>query len=262
MRRVLPVIVVALLTVLAVHCGAQALDNKIVLRGHGEVKAVPDVGEFTVKIVSRDLPSAARRANDANRKKVDVVRQALAKFGVQRTDIATDFYWAGVVRPENTNPRKQTAPFYKVANSFTVTIRDAKKLGKAVDACTRAGATSVESIYYSFSDPAALQTKATALAVENARARAEQVAKSAGLKIFFVSSVVDQDLYGRASQFDTSFVNGSVFGARREYGFTLSDAVEMRTTNTFAAPGIESITADVVVTFTAHPENPYVAHEK
>ncbi len=261
MGRLILALVVAVIGLAVVGCGKPAvIDKGVVLKGYGEIKSVPDTAEFTVVVVTRDIPSAGQRANDANRKKVDAVRQALTNQGVASKDVATDLYEAGIQRPTDWNTGKPLKAFYRVTNSFTVTLRDVKKLGKTIDSCIRAGATKVESVSYSFSKLADLQAQAMAAAVTDAKTRAEKVAQAGGVTLLPISSVIDADLAGKGEVWSLGEAYEPTLYPARKAKMIRTAPASMRPgmpgmggppaiSTTYAAPREESITADVVVTF-------------
>ncbi len=259
MRRLVFALVGMAIAVAVMGCGKPAVIEKgVVLKGYGEIKSVPDTGEFTVVVVTRDIPSAGQRANDANRKKVEAVRQALTNQGVASKDVATDLYEAGIQRPTDWNTGKPLKAFYRVTNSFTVTLRDVKKLGKTIDSCIRAGATKVESVSYSFSRQAELEAQAMAAAVTDAKTRAEKVAQAGGVILLPISSVIDADLAAKGEVWSPYDAFGASDGKRYKARPALRQAKPASTgmmgplakvATTYAAPREESITADVVVTF-------------
>lgn len=223
-------------------CGKpNVIEKGIILKGHGEVKAMPDVAELSLGIITKDLSNSGPKAIDANAKKSDAVRKALASAGVKPSDITTESFNAQSVQPCEYYPRYRITGkrYFKVSNRLLVTTKDIKKLGKLIDASIKAGATSVDSVYYSFSDPAKEQARALARAVEDARVRAQAAAKAGGVKLLPISHVTQQGVEPRAGwpNYYPSMRTASAVIARKV------------APQTYAAPKEETISEDVVVTF-------------
>jgi uncharacterized protein YggE len=72
---------------------------------------------------------------------------------------------------------------YQVSNQVTVTVRDLKKLGRAVDATVGAGANQVNGISFGLADPTAAENAAREAAVKALAAKAELYARATGYRI-------------------------------------------------------------------------------
>jgi uncharacterized protein YggE len=68
-------------------------------------------------------------------------------------------------------------------------VRAVNKAGAIVDAITKAGVTNVESISFGSSDPSRAQAQATAKAYTDARSKADEAAKAAGLHISGIGQI-------------------------------------------------------------------------
>jgi uncharacterized protein len=220
-------------------CGkSKVIGNGIVLAGHGQVKAMPDVAEISLSIVTRDRTNNRVAATTANAKKSASVRAALAGAGLKPKDVSTESFTAQSIQPYEYEPRYRPKgkPYFEVTNSLLVRTKALKDVGKIVDAAVKAGATSVDSIGYSFDDPAAQQAIALALAVKDAKVRAKAVAEAGGVKLLPISHVQQAEVpqYGGVV---------ACRPARAQGDYRLAKAY------TYTSPREETITADVVVTF-------------
>jgi uncharacterized protein len=75
------------------------------------------------------------------------------------------------------------AGFYRVNNMIQVTIRDLDKVDDVLDAAVEAGANNVWGVSFGLDDTKALEVQAREKAVEDARARAESLAKLNGVVV-------------------------------------------------------------------------------
>ncbi len=82
---------------------------------------------------------------------------------------------------------------------MNVTIRDIDRVGDVLAAVTEAGANNIFGVYFSVSDPAALETEARAAAVADARERAASLAELGGVNLGDVQVI--SELIGQAAPF-------------------------------------------------------------
>jgi len=240
MNRVFLVLLALCVAVGLVGCGkSKVISNGIVLAGHGQVKAMPDVAEISLSIVTRDSTNNRVAATAANARKSGAVRAALAKVGLKPREVSTESFTAQSIQPFENEPRyrRKYKPYFQVTNSLLVRTKALKDVGKIADAAVKAGATSIDSIDYSFDDPAAQQAKALALAVKDAKVRAKTVAEAGGVKLLPISHVRQEDRAYWMTGLDAPCA------LELRVGLARADAY------TYTSPREETITADVVVTF-------------
>jgi len=72
---------------------------------------------------------------------------------------------------------------YSVSNSLTVTIRDMKLVGTAIDAAVAAGSNIAGGIQFSIADSSAYYAEALAQAIVNSKSKAAALAKALGVTI-------------------------------------------------------------------------------
>ena len=158
-------------------------DKTITVNGRGTVRLAPDLVKLTLAVTATDADYAqAVRKAEADAKKV---LAALA-------GIAPDLRSASLrVEPAYETVQEQGVPRRR-QSGFTATRRlraelsaDPALLADAVKAIYESGA----SVEYALSDAEGAQRRAAALAVADARARAEALAEAAGVKTGAVRSV-------------------------------------------------------------------------
>lgn len=113
---------------------------------------------------------------------MSAVKQALIDGGVALHDIRTSSFdiWREDVRDDQGTV---TANRYHVTHDYQVTVRAMDEIGTLVPAAVAAGANSVSGITFMMSDPSALQSRARAAAMADARSRAEELATAAGVQL-------------------------------------------------------------------------------
>lgn len=169
---------------------AQATDlaRTITVVGQGKVKGKPDIAQANVgvEIIGPDVKETSAKASDT----MDAILTALRDQGVADEDIQTSFFNVWVERPFNPQSGSSDGEvIYHVNNNVTVTIRNLDNVTTILGAAIEAGANNVNSVNFNLSDPEQLGSEARGLAVENARAKAEELATLNGVEIGDVVSV-------------------------------------------------------------------------
>ena len=182
---------------------ADAHTNVVTVLGKGEVSRKPDVARTTMGIAVA-APTVAEASRLANQQMTNLIA-AIKKEGIADKDIQTANFSINFERSE-TPPVVMSAPAkpgsagvpaapparagqYRVSNTVRVTIRDLEKAGRLLDAAVAAGANEVWGISFEIDKPEALEAEAREKAAQNARARAEALAKTQGRTLGEVVSV-------------------------------------------------------------------------
>jgi uncharacterized protein len=160
--------------------------NYLSVTGVGRTYLNPDIAYISIGVQtqSEDVASAL----DQNSAQAQAVADALTAQGVAAEDIQTTAF--------NITPQQQYSPegqvigtIYIVQNSVNVTVRDLQNMGKLLEAVVTAGANSINSISYDVSDKSAAVSEARRLAVEDAKAQAQELADLAGVGLGKVTGV-------------------------------------------------------------------------
>jgi uncharacterized protein len=120
-------------------------------------------------------------ALQTNSARMDAIIAALKAQGIADADLQTSNF---SVQPQY-DFEKETRDIvgYWVNNSLAVTLRDLNQVGTALQAALDAGANTVNDLRFTIDNSEALQAEARALAVADARRRAETLAEAAGVKL-------------------------------------------------------------------------------
>jgi uncharacterized protein YggE len=172
-----------------VTCTAPTQENlrTLSVTGEGKVKVAPDIALMYLSVITQD-PSVSKAWDDNNTKATAVIA-AMEALGVKAEDIRSDFT---VIQQDKYDPdtnRPTGEIFYIVTHTLTVTARDLTKVGEILGAAQAAGVNSVGGVSFSLEDPSPAIKQARALAVADARARADEIAKGLGVKVVRVLSV-------------------------------------------------------------------------
>lgn len=154
--------------------------------GSGDASAAPDVARLQLG-VSSHAPTAQAAVDQTNQAQAAVIAAVKGK-GVDPKDLQTSNYSVSAEFSNKPNePNVITG--YVASTSVLVTVRKVGDVGTILDAAVTAGANQISGISFGLADSEALLSQARAKAVANARAKADEMAKAAGVKLVRVTSL-------------------------------------------------------------------------
>jgi len=184
----------------------------ITVSGEGIIRAKPDVAILSVGIVTE--ADTVGNAQTQNNTIADKVKAAIIAQGVVEADISTsryNIYPVGTPYPvpaplSVTGSEGSVAPvapeitaiagqINRVENYLEIKVRKVDTVGKVIDAATGAGATNIESIYFSVENKDTLLAQARNLAGTAAKTKADQLAKSMNVSLGRLLSVDESSYY-------------------------------------------------------------------
>jgi uncharacterized protein len=151
--------------------------RQVTVVGHGELKGAPDTA--TVQLGVETEATTAKDALAQNSAQAQAVQAKLTELGVDAKDIQTSNF---SINPTYGNDGRQVTG-YHVSNLVTVKIHQLDQSGTLLDQVVQAGANSIYGISFSVENPEALLDQARKAAIENAKARATQLASASGSAI-------------------------------------------------------------------------------
>jgi uncharacterized protein len=165
-------------------------ERGIAVTGTGRVAVRPDTGVIDVGVEAR-----AARLSDATaevERKMRDVLAAVKAAGVRDADVRTTIYAIDpVAEPRQPGDASARIIGYRVSNVVQVRARDVDSLGRILDASVAAGANVVRNIHFTLGDPTRVEAEARALAMQDASARARQIAAAAGVRLGPLLSVTE-----------------------------------------------------------------------
>lgn len=182
--------------------GASSL-RQLTVNASGSIYAAPD--QATVQLGVSSQASTAADALKQNSADTTAVIDAIKKLGVDAKDISTSNF--------NVYPTYDTSGTringYQVNNSVTVLIRDISTSGTLLDQVVTAGANNISGLSFGIADASQYQADARQKAIEAARAKAEAMAKAAGVTLGDILSINESVNY----QPEMPFARGMVADA-------------------------------------------------
>lgn len=165
----------------------------IAVTGIGRVASRPDTAVIQVGAEAR-----AGRLADATAEVDRTMRAVLAAvkaLGVRDADVRTTGYAVDPIA-ESRQPGDTSARIigYRVANTVQVRTRDVDGVGRVVDAAVGAGANVVRDVRFTIDDRSRVEAQARALAMQDAAAKARELAATAGVRLGRLLAVTESTL--------------------------------------------------------------------
>jgi uncharacterized protein YggE len=159
--------------------GAGPTTPQIITSGSGESRISPDRATISVGVQTRAATAALAGADNARRQRA--ILDTLRALGLTSDQLSTVNYNVSPEMqyfPNGTTPPKVTG--YTVSNTVRAEVRKLDDVGKVIDASLAKGANEISSLEFYSSKADSVRRVALGIAVANARADAEALAKAAG----------------------------------------------------------------------------------
>ncbi len=168
--------------------------NVISVNGKGEVEKSPDTAKisFSIRAEKKDL----KAGQDEVSGKIDTIKKELIAAGIEEKYIKTDSYTSYPQYDYPQNPCyggicKTSTPTlrgYEVSHSITVSIKDLTKVDAVLGVLGTNGVTDMNGPNFGFEDDKAVAREAREMAIIDAKAEADKLAKTLGVKIVRIVS--------------------------------------------------------------------------
>lgn len=204
--------------------------NTITISGEGKVTAIPDIAKVSLGLQTEK--ATVTEAQSENSAKINQLVAALKEMSVEEKDIKTTNY--SIYPNYDWNRGNRTLRGYMVEQNVTITIRDLDKVGEIVALAGEYDLNQASSLNFSIDEPEQYRQEARLLALEEAKIKAEALAKAAGVKLGKVVSFSESSApsyYPRAA---------SSFGLEAMSDKAVAPEIEA---------GSQEVTVDVSVSF-------------
>ncbi len=186
--------------------------RQISVVGKGEKSVKPDVAVLSFAVVTAG--KKLKTVQDENSQKSSAVIDFLKSKGVAEKDLKTTYYQISPQYQYYDNPPCYSSPCparrppeivsYEVKNRVEIKVRDLNKVDELLEGVVEKGVNDVDSVKFQIDDEDALLAEVRELAIKDARARAEKLAKDLGVRLGRVLSFYEggqvqpyaQDVYG------------------------------------------------------------------
>ncbi|MFC2022812.1 SIMPL domain-containing protein, partial [Chloroflexota bacterium] len=169
----------------AAGCGdcltAVGQEGGISVTGEGEVSVTPDLASLNIGVEAQ--AKTVELAQQQARQAMDAVSSELEGRDIAEEDIQTQYFSIYPVWQWDDGSREQVLVGYRVTNTVTVKIRDVEAAAEIIDAVTDAGGNyiRISGIDFTVDDPTAYYEEVREKAMNDAKAKAEQLADLGGV---------------------------------------------------------------------------------
>lgn len=159
---------------------------RVVVTGEATVRAQPDTAILSLAVVTQNASASEAQAENASR--TDAVVRAVRSAAGAGAEVKTSGY---SVQPQYAYKEgvPPTINAYVVRNSVTVTTGELDRAGAIIDAASRAGANSVDSLSFTLRRDEQARGQALSAATREALAKARVVAETLGGRVLRVVEV-------------------------------------------------------------------------
>lgn len=168
--------------------------NTITVSETGEIYSKPDLAltNFSVISEAKTVDEAMRE----NTEKMNAVIDSVKNQGVEEKDLKTtsfniypryEYYedWETRIPPY---PQKRVLVGYEIRQTLQVKIRDMEKIGQIIEGATDTGANQVGNLEFTIDKQDELKKQARAMAIEKAKAKAEEIALQLGVDLVRITN--------------------------------------------------------------------------
>ncbi|NBC30477.1 MAG: DUF541 domain-containing protein [Spirochaetes bacterium] len=167
--------------------GAAEAATTLTVTGLGTVVGVPDTAVFSLG--AQVVGESPETVLSESRARGERVLAALRDLGIPEERIQTTHYNMHTERyPRGPNESPDTIR-YVATTGLRVDLADLERLDEVIAAATDAGATEIWGVNFGVSDSEARHDQARIAALEDARRKAEDIARAGGMSIVGVESV-------------------------------------------------------------------------
>ncbi|MDI9470332.1 MAG: SIMPL domain-containing protein [Bacillota bacterium] len=155
----------------------EGVERTITVAGTGQAEIKPDQAIIDVGVSTINME--ASKASEENAATMQAVIDAVKNAGIPEDAIGTSNYQ---ISPEyNYYGDEPTFEGYRVLNQLSITVSDISTVAQVLDAAVDAGANEVGGIYFSVMNQNEIYKQALDAAVQDATAKAQTLAQSAGI---------------------------------------------------------------------------------
>lgn len=189
---------------------------KIEVIGNGVVKAEPNIIKANLGVQTQK--QTVQEAMDVNQKLISRLYEKLTALGIAKKDIVTSQFYLNYYLDQD---KKDV---YAVSNNLEVKIRDLNKINEVLSISTEVGVNNIWGINFVSDNSEVLSKEARIAAVEDAKKKAEEYAKAAGMKVGKVMEIseIQSYNYGFETKAKTMSYAGDMVYSPSELSYTES----------------------------------------
>ncbi len=156
--------------------------------GEGKVEVVPDTAKVDVGI-SVQKAATVEAAQAEMDKTNNAIITAMKALGIDKKNIQTSNY--SIYPAYDYSSGTEVANGYSGNVSVSIKTTNIAQVSEVIEAATKAGANQVQGTSFQVENPDKYREQARNMAIENAKAQAQQLANSLGIKLGKVVNIVE-----------------------------------------------------------------------
>ncbi|MFH0739937.1 MAG: SIMPL domain-containing protein [bacterium] len=156
--------------------------------GEGKASISPDIAKINLGITTEG--SSIDAIIEKNTNNMNSVLADIKALGIQEKDIKTKNY-SLQPRYEWTQNGKRIPQGYTLNQSIEVKIRDFAKIGKILEIASARGVNDIGDLQFIIDDMEKAKAEARTKAIANAKAKAQLIAKQAGIKLKKITNIYE-----------------------------------------------------------------------
>lgn len=172
--------------------GTGAPPPGVLSTGEGTVKVRPDLAVVSIGVTVQALTAAEAQSQVAER--IAKILERAKQLGIAAKDIA-NAGWRVEPQYAYAEGKAPRLTGFQATQQLSLNVRQVDGVGKVLDALVADGATNA-SVRFTLEDPKQAQAEARRLAVEDARAKADAMARAAGVRLGKAVSLSEVSLGG------------------------------------------------------------------
>jgi hypothetical protein len=174
--------------------------------GNADIRVEPDEAVVYIDVITEN--KTAMNAKDLNAQLTGRVIAAISQQGIPKDSIETASYRLSENTEWDSEMQKNVATGYKLTNTLRVTVGSLKdattnvdSVGRLIDAAVNAGANGINQVTFRLSKGAEKKLREQLLlnATEDARKKAQEIARSLGLTLDKIDGVMENNYYYSSS---------------------------------------------------------------
>lgn len=153
--------------------------DTITIDGEGKVTSKPTLARVSIGLYSEGADVPAVQVD--NTRKVDAMIAGLKDMAIAEADLQTSNY--SIAPKYEYKDGMQRVIAYTVNQNLEVKVRDLSKVGAVLARMAQLGANQVNGVTFTIDDPTSLTQEARRKALEDARAKAQELADALGVEL-------------------------------------------------------------------------------
>ncbi len=182
----------------ATYISSSAALPQISVSATGASQVAPDIASVSAGVVTQGKIAAEAMA--ANSELMNAVFAELSEAKIERKNIATS-QLSLQPRYDYSNRQAPRITAYEARNTVTVKTENLEQVGPMIDALIAAGLNNINQVQFSVKDPKSAQESARSEAIKDARKKAQNMAKAAGVELGDLQSLSESGGYSPQPQY-------------------------------------------------------------